>query len=146
MTVQFEGRCACGAVSYQCAMPALAMYHCHCRACQQATGNGFSSIVVVRADAIIIAGSLRYYTMPAVSSNHAICGFCFECGSPLCAKSETNPDILVLRAASLLDPSWFKPVADIWAASAQPWTLMDPHIPKVYKSPPVFEKDDSVSL
>jgi hypothetical protein len=42
-----------------------------------------------------------------------------------------------IRPASLDEPSWFKPMIDIWTASAQPWTKMDPALPKFPNSPPL---------
>jgi hypothetical protein len=38
-----------------------------------------------------------------------------------------------IRAGSLDDPSWFEPTADVWTASAQPWDVMDPRVPKFPK-------------
>lgn len=146
MMMEFDGQCACGTIRYHCSKPPLAMYHCHCLACQKYGNGGFSSILVMATAAVTMTGAVRYYTMPSTSSNHAVCGFCLACGSALCARSESNPAILVVRAASLASAGWFKPVADIWTINAQPWTIMDPHIPKVYRSPPVFEMENSVNL
>ncbi|HEY9649165.1 MAG TPA: hypothetical protein V6C95_00775 [Coleofasciculaceae cyanobacterium] len=41
-----------------------------------------------------------------------------------------------IQAGSLDDPSWFKPQADIYVASAQPWDYMNPDLPKFAKLPP----------
>ena len=35
-----------------------------------------------------------------------------------------------LYAGSLDDPSWYKPSREIYVASAQPWALMHPDLPK----------------
>lgn len=34
------------------------------------------------------------------------------------------------RAGSLDDPSWFRPDADVWVASRQPWDLLHPQTKK----------------
>ncbi|HVI76055.1 MAG TPA: hypothetical protein VM683_13805 [Anaeromyxobacteraceae bacterium] len=46
------------------------------------------------------------------------------------------PEVVVIKVASLDDPSWFRPMADIWMGSAQPWEPTDPSLPKCPKNPP----------
>jgi hypothetical protein len=41
-----------------------------------------------------------------------------------------------IMAGSLDDPSWYRPQADIYTASAQPWDHMNPDLPKFLKLPP----------
>lgn len=146
MTSQFTGGCACGAVRYQCSTEPLAMYNCHCRDCQSASGGPFSSVLVVATDSIEITGSPKYYSTAGNYGNHATRGFCKDCGSPLFARNELKPEVLVIKAASLDIPAPFKPVADIWTVNALPWAHMDRHIPKVLKSPPVLERDGVVNF
>jgi hypothetical protein len=43
---------------------------------------------------------------------------------------------MALLAASLDDPSIFKPAMDIFASSAQPWDHMNPALPKFPGMPP----------
>ena len=50
--------------------------------------------------------------------------------------SLARPYYLVVKAASLDDPSWFAAEADVWVESAQPWDYMDPAIPKFPKNRP----------
>jgi hypothetical protein len=38
------------------------------------------------------------------------------------------PDIIFIVAASLDDPSQFKPRQAIWTASAQPWDVLDTNL------------------
>jgi hypothetical protein len=38
--------------------------------------------------------------------------------------------MVTVRAGSLDDPSVFRPAQDIFTASAQPWDVMDPALPK----------------
>ena len=45
-------------------------------------------------------------------------------------KSSGMPGLMVIKAASLDDPSWFKPGMNIFTESAQPWDPMDPDLPK----------------
>lgn len=107
------------------------MLNCHCRDCQRASGGGSSSVVAVPVAAFAFRrGEPRYHVVRGDAGHIARRGFCAECGSPLVAGSSRMPEIVVLKVASLDDPSWFEPMADIWTASAQPWEHMDPRIPK----------------
>jgi len=138
MPAQFSGGCACGAVRYQCSAEPIAMINCHCRDCQRSSGTAFSSVVVVPASAVkILNGQAKYHVVRSESGNQVRRGFCSECGSPLFAESSVRSDILAIKAGSLDDPSWFKPKADIWTASAQSWDYMNPDLAKVAKHPPV---------
>jgi hypothetical protein len=41
-----------------------------------------------------------------------------------------------IRVGTLDDPSWFRPDADIFVDSAQPWDHMNPALPKYATYPP----------
>jgi len=56
--------------------------------------------------------------------------FCGDCGSPLYVQVSTRPDIVGLRVGTLDEPAEFRPEADIFVKSAQPWDHMDPALPK----------------
>ena len=63
-------------------------------------------------------------------------GFCPSCGARLFGLPPFAPDLMVIMAASLDDPSVFKAGMNIYTASAQPWDYMDPALPKFHKMPP----------
>lgn len=137
VTKTFTGGCACGAIRYECSAKPLAMLNCHCRDCQRASGGGSSSVIAVPAAAFTLKqGAPRYWAVQGESGHTARRGFCPECGSPLVAGSSRMPDIIVIKVASLDDPSWFDPMADLWISSAQPWEHLDPRLPKFPKDPP----------
>ena len=70
--------------------------------------------------------------MPAIATR----AFCPECGCPLFIRVSARPDIVGLRVGSLDDPGEFRPEADIFVASAQPWDHMNPELPKYDTYPP----------
>ena len=130
MDVPFFGGCACGAVRYECSAAPVAMVNCHCRDCQRAGGTGFSPTVVVPANSFrLLRGEPKRYSITADSGHTAHRAFCGECGAPLFASSSARRDFLGIRAGSLDDPSWFKPQAEVWAASAQPWDQLGADVP-----------------
>jgi hypothetical protein len=136
MPVPFTGGCACGAIRYECSIEPMLMGNCHCRDCQRASGAGYSSAALVPASAVkIVKGEPKYHSVTAASGRTARRGFCAECGSPLFADNSSGSGMMALKPGSFDDPSWFKPMADIWTSSAQPWDHMNPDLPKFPKDP-----------
>ncbi len=131
MPVPFSGGCACGAIRYSCASKPRYMGNCHCRDCQQATGGAFFAAVVVKASAFsILSGKPSWFEKPADRGHIMRRAFCSDCGSPLFIINEENTNARALYAGSLDDPSWYEPSRNIYVASAQPWDLMHPDLPK----------------
>ena len=131
MPVPFSGGCACGAIRYSCASKPRYMGNCHCRDCQQATGGAFFAAGVVKAsDFSILSGEPSWFEKPADRGHIMRRAFCSDCGSPLFIVNESNTNARALYAGSLDDPSWYEPSRDIYVASAQPWDLMHPDLPK----------------
>jgi hypothetical protein len=87
--------------------------------------------------AVKITGDVKYYESKADSGNSARRGFCSNCGARLFSLPPFAPDLMVIMAASLDDPSAFKAGMDIYTASAQPWDYMDRALPKFPKMPPM---------
>ncbi len=134
MKVPFTGGCMCGAVRYECSAEPIVMGICHCRDCQRATGSAFAAALMVPRSAVTITGEVKYYGVIGDSGNLVSRGFCPHCGSRLFG-TPANPDIISIQAGSLDDPSWFKPQAEVYVASAQPWDYMNPELPKFAKFP-----------
>jgi hypothetical protein len=135
MATPFSGGCMCGAIRYECSADPFLALNCHCRDCQKSTGGAFASVLAVPKDALKITGEPKYYEVKADSGNMISRGFCPKCGSPLFTKLSARPDMMGIKAASLDDPSWFKPAMDIYTASAQPWDHMNPDLPKSPQMP-----------
>jgi len=135
MTTSFTGGCIRGAVRYECSAEPLMTANCHCRDCQKASGGAFSSVLAVPTAALMIVGQIKYYDTKGDSGQTASRGFCPICGARLLGKPKAMPDLTVILAGSLDDPSWFRPGMDFYAASAQPWNHMNPDLPKFSKMP-----------
>jgi hypothetical protein len=136
MPAPFSGGCLCGAIRYESRAEPLFSINCHCRDCQRTTGTAYAPVLAVPRDALSISqGKPTYYTSQSDSGETVSRGFCPECGSGIFSKLSANPDIVGLKAASLDDPSWFRPAVDMYTDSAQPWDVMNPDLPKVPKMP-----------
>ena len=113
------------------------MVNCHCRDCQKASGSAYSPTLIVNASSLKLSkGEPKYYFVLAESGNTARRGFCADCGTPLFAGSSAKTEFLGIKVSSLDDPSWFKPVANVWTCSAQPWDILDPNVPSYSKNRP----------
>jgi hypothetical protein len=84
---------------------------------------------VVPVDALSLTGELRFYQQTADDGSTVSRGFCPQCGSPVAGKSSGHPDVMLFAAASLDDPTLFRPEKVVWSASGQPWDYTDPDLP-----------------
>src|SRR3979411_1156232 len=114
ITTPFLGRCACGAIRYECTAEPVLMLHCHCRDCQRSSGGPFSSFVIVPTEAFKVPqGSLGFHDSPSEAGGKTHRGFCPDCGSPIVVNADAAPQFAAIRTASLDDPSWFNPHMDV---------------------------------
>jgi hypothetical protein len=129
MTVR-TGGCLCGAVRYEAGGEPLFSLQCHCRDCQRASGAAHVSAVrLPSAEFRITKGTPKTYIAKSEAGNDISRVFCSDCGTPLYVQVSTRLDMVGLRVTTFDDPSWFKPDANIFTKSAQPWDHMDPAVP-----------------
>jgi hypothetical protein len=136
MMTRFIGGCMCGAVRYECTADPIAMGNCHCRDCQRATGSAFAAVILISTSAVNITREVKYYEVIGDSGAIVRRGFCPNCGARLFGNPSASPYITDIMAGSLDDPSCYRPQADVYTASAQPWDHMNPDLPKFPKLPP----------
>lgn len=133
LSLPLTGGCACGAVRYSCDETPLVQAICHCRDCQRASGGAFGALFVVPSDRVTFEGDTpKYWEKQADSGNTMQRGFCGNCGSPLYIYRPETPAMRFLTAASLDDPSVFKPSSEVWTSRANPW---HPHCENTKKFP-----------
>jgi hypothetical protein len=133
---RITGGCLCGGVRFELDGEPAFSSNCHCRGCQRASGSAYMPLMGFPKDAVRVTGDVKYFQRQADSGASESEGFCPECGARLFAYAEAYEDFLLVRAGSLDDPALYKPQADIYTASAQPWDHMDPDLPKFPKMPP----------
>lgn len=129
-----SGRCLCGAVGFTLRAEPLVVRVCWCRDCQHIAANGTVNMIVA-ADALQVSGELAEYTKVAASGNAITRQFCPGCGVHLFARSDARPELRVVRAGNLDDPSSIRPGMNIWASSAPAWACMDPALERVDEQP-----------
>ena len=137
MTGLRTGGCLCGAVRYESVGEPLFSLLCHCRDCQHQSGSAYVAAMRVPAAGFrITKGEPKLYVSLSDAGNRVTRAFCPECGCPLFIHVSARPEIVGLRVGSLDDPSGFRPEADIFVKSAQPWDHMNPDLPKHQTYPP----------
>ena len=124
MGQKIAGGCACGAVRYETEADPIVMVNCHCRDCQRNTGSGYAAVMVLPAAAVTLTGEPRYFRTVGNAGKWIDRGFCPVCGSPVTLKLERFPDAIGIHAASLDNPSVYRPAMDIFTDSAWPWDAM----------------------
>jgi hypothetical protein len=135
MSAVLTGGCECGAIRYECSAEPIMAGHCHCRSCQNASGTGHASHLMVPRAAMTITGDLRLHERAADSGNRVRRGFCPNCGASVYGESSGWPDVLTLLAGSLDDPELFRPGMIVYADAAPSWDRMDPALPSYARMP-----------
>lgn len=132
----FQGGCACRSVRYEVSADPIAVMNCHCRACQYASGGGYTTAVVVpRGTLTVTKGTPKSHASTGDSGGRVVRMFCGACGSPLFSEPEAGP-FQVVKAASMDDPSRLVIGGALYTSEAQPWAHIDPDKMQFEKMPP----------
>lgn len=116
-----SGGCQCGAVRYSITGRPLTLYCCHCSECQRQSSSAFGmSLRIRRADVEIDEETMVFRTRDKGKPTEAQCRFCPQCGVRI-MHHRAESDTITIKAGTLDDCSWLRPVGHIWTASAQPW-------------------------
>lgn len=128
------GGCACRAIRYEIRAEPIRMLKCHCRDCQRASGSAYAALMVVPKETFRVEGELRYFELIGGSGMPISRSFCPQCGSPVVVMLAAVPEVVVIQAASLDDPSRFTPTYELFTSCAHPWDLMLPDTEKFPRS------------
>ena len=129
------GGCLCGAIRYETVGDPVFTLRCHCRDCQRQSGAAHVPAArVPNSGFCILQGTPRRYVTKADGGNEIVRVFCGDCGTPLYVQVATRPDLVGLRVCTLDDPSWFRPEADIFMRSAQPWDHDETGVPNPHSA------------
>lgn len=132
-----EGGCQCGAIRYRLKASPLGVYNCHCKDCQRFSGAGWSMSAPVRRDDFeLIAGTPETYTNTADSGRQVVMHSCPRCHTRVWNTPLASSDILVLRAGTVDDMGWLRPVGNIWTDSKADWVEIDPVLVNFPGQPP----------
>jgi hypothetical protein len=123
--MKIEGGCLCGKVRYSADAEPIFVGVCHCSNCQKASGGAFNVVVALPKPAVDLKGRLATFEGRGDSGKATYRQFCPECASPITVAGEMMPDVMMIPAGTLDDPSWVKPAMQIYCDSAQPWVKLE---------------------
>ncbi|WP_421702540.1 GFA family protein [Aliiroseovarius sp.] len=121
------GHCLCGETSFTYRPPERFMVHCHCESCRRATASGFTSFIGVRDGQWRWTGRpvAQYQSSPGVHRS-----FCSRCGTQMAFQSAKYPGEIHFYAATLSDPTHFKPTTHVHTDEMLSWIHLDDGLPQ----------------
>lgn len=122
------GRCFCGAVRFEAALPSKWCAHCHCGMCRRIHGAGYVTWAGFAADGFrLTAGGDRLHWFE--SSPGARRGSCAVCHSNMLFESERWPGETHIALGCLDGPIDRQPEGHVNFDAHVPWMAIDPDLP-----------------
>jgi hypothetical protein len=125
MSEPYTGGCACGAIRYEISAEPVVMNDCQCRDCQRKSGTGHGSYLTFPRMAVKLRGEAKHWDIVGDSGNVKTRAFCPACGSPVYMTFAARPDRFTVHAASLDDPSRYKPQMVMYGVRGYAWDHVD---------------------
>ena len=118
---KYGGGCRCGALRYEANAEPMFMNHCQCLDCQHLSGTGHGSYLTFPREHAVQTGEAVIREVLGDSGSLKHHASCATCGSPVSLTFAAMPSLFTVHAASLDDPSRFRPQAITYSKRAQPW-------------------------
>jgi hypothetical protein len=121
--IKVEGRCHCGAITYEAEVEPGTIAICHCLDCQRLTGSAFRANIAAPAERFrMLTGTPREYVKTGDSGAKRVHAFCETCGSPVYSCAADNPRSYSLRVGALShNEALGRPAREIWSKRRLPW-------------------------
>ncbi|MEO1965837.1 GFA family protein [Hyphomonas sp.] len=117
--IPIEGGCHCGAVRYRITARPKAVNACHCDDCKRLSGATFGVYLHVPKDALAVkSGTFDVFRRTGGSGHTIPIERCRACGTRMWHLPEAAPDLVILCAGTLDDPSWAVPTSHIFTEEA----------------------------
>ena len=130
--MKVDGRCHCGAITYEAEVDPAKVGMCHCTDCQSLSGSAYRVSVVVPREAFrLLTGTPRVYIKTADSGNKRAHSFCPDCGSPVHAAAVSDTPTYSLHVGCLRQRAQLPPQRQIWCDSALPWSMNVENVPRL---------------
>jgi hypothetical protein len=121
-TLPLSGGCPCEAVRFAVTALPLLVFACHCTECQRWSGSAFGLSMPVRLDSFALThGTPKRWRHTGASGFESSYWFCAACGGRILGERADRPEIVTIRAGTLDDTSWLRPIAHINLENAQAW-------------------------
>ena len=118
-----DGRCHCGAITFEAEVDPAAVMICHCTDCQTLSGTAFRTVVPTEAGTFqLLSGALKTYIKVAESGSRRAQTFCPECGTPIYSgAADGSTSVVNIRVGTIRQRDTLPPKAQYWCRSAQGW-------------------------
>lgn len=134
--MKVEGRCHCGAITYEAEADPTRVTVCHCTDCQQLSGTAFrTSLPAAPGTFVIVTGVPKVYVKTADNGNRRAQAFCGDCSSPVYSASADDPRVYTLRVGCLAQRAQLPPLRRIWCRSALAWSADMTLLPAISTQP-----------
>jgi hypothetical protein len=130
--MKIDGRCHCGAITYEAEVDPDQVYVCHCTDCQAISGSPYRwAVPVAEADFRLLTGRPKAYVKRADSGATSHQHFCPDCASPIYSFStagdsaaEAVTRTFNLRLGTARQRDQLPPKSECWCGSAQGWAAV----------------------
>jgi hypothetical protein len=131
--MRVQGKCHCGAITYEADVDPDEVSLCNCTDCQMLTGSAFRVSVRARKENFrLLTGQPKVYVKTADSGARRRHAFCPHCGTPVSASADTDdPPQYSLRVGCLAQRAELPPKRRIWCRSALPWSQDVSRVPGI---------------
>jgi hypothetical protein len=121
--MKIDGRCHCGAITYEAEIDPAKVLVCHCTDCQSLSGSAFRVAVLAEGDSFKLrSGQPKVYVKTtAESGTLRDQAFCPDCGSPIYASAAGGKPPLSIRVGTIRQREQLIPRKQVWFRSAQHW-------------------------
>ncbi len=120
--MKVDGRCHCGAITFEAEVDPGSVNICHCTDCQALSGSAFRANISTPAERFVLrSGTPKTYVKTAESGNKRLHAFCGNCGTPIYACAPENPQTYGLRVGTITQRAALSPRHQAWRRSALDW-------------------------
>ena len=122
--MKIDGRCHCGAITFEAELDPATVGICHCTDCQTITGSAFRHVgFVPEADFRLLSGKPKAYVKTAESGIKRVLTFCPDCGTAIHSTDAEGdgPKVYGVRLGAVAQRDMLPPKLQVWRRSAQPW-------------------------
>lgn len=126
-----SGGCLCGAIRYEASESSMFTVICHCRMCQQWTGNPMLVTAAFHRETLSFTkGTPKLYPSSSVCER----GFCMDCGSSLFTRYFSGgafDTVIFIALGTLDDPEIGEPDIHYGAESEISWMHREDGLPRI---------------
>lgn len=122
------GHCLCGDVTWEASGAPTWNALCHCDSCRRAAGAPVVACLGMRREGFRWTGAEPVAFMSSPGNQRLFCG---RCGSSMAFLGEDFPDEIFLYAASLSDPSTYRPEMHTHYGERLHWLALTDDLPRI---------------